>query len=226
MPTTPLCAVEYVSQVPNTCQQRADRWNCRTLAESQKVTSVFLSISLLIPLPFLKARNGTEPAHGKFFASLRSAVMSAVRGQTLAATARSDMLSHALGLGHARTGLTLHRFLAPSVLRLPLVTGRTGQKASQSSEGALRGAFSEEEQLIIERVRNHEVIELDVDRRRISYARTITQGRVLNALTPEELRRALLVVELIDSHGYGPEHIALEQERRVGDSKHRIDLLL
>ena len=155
----------------------------------------------------------------------RSAVMSAVR-QTLAATARSDMLSHGLGFGRACIGLPLHRFLAPSVLRLPLVTGRTGQKASQSSEGALRGAFSEEEQLIIERVRNHEVIELDVDRRRISYARTITQGRVLNALTPEELRRALLVVELIDSHGYGPEHIALEQERRVGDSKHRIDLLL
>ena len=153
--------------------------------------------------------------------------MSAVRGQSLAATARSDMLSHALGFGRACIGLPLHRFLAPSVLRLPLVTGRTGQKASQSSEGALRGAFSEEEQLIIERIRDHEVIaELDVDRRRISYARTITQGRVLSALTPEELRRALLVVELINSHGYGPEHIALERERRVGDSIHRIDLLL
>ena len=113
------------------------------------------------------------------------------------------------------------------MLRLPLVTSRTGQEASQSSEGALRNAFSPEEQLIIERVRNHEVIaELDVDRRRISYARTITQGRVPSALTPEELRRALLVVELIDSHGYRPEHIALEQERRVGDSKPRIDLLL
>ena len=153
--------------------------------------------------------------------------MSAVRGQSLAATARSDMLSHALGFGRACIGLPLHRFLAPSVLRLPLVTGRTGQKASESSETA-RGAFSPEEQLIIERIRNHEIItELDVDRRRIGYARTITQGRVLNALTPEELRRALLVVELIDSHGlYRPEHIALEQERRVGDSKHRIDLLL
>ena len=112
------------------------------------------------------------------------------------------------------------------VLRLPLVTGRTGQKASESSETA-RSAFSPEEQLIIERIRNHEIItELDVDRRRIGYARTITQGRVLNALTPEELRRALLVVELIDSHDYRPEHIALEQERRVGDSEHRIDLLL
>ena len=155
--------------------------------------------------------------------------MSAVRGQTLAATARSDMLSHALGFGRASTGLTLHRFLAPSVLRLPLVTGRTGQKASQPPETALRSAFSEEEQLIIERVRNHEAIaelELDVDRPRIRYARTITQGRVLSALTSEELRRTLLVVELIDSHGYRPEHIALEQERRVGDSKHRIDLLL
>ena len=147
--------------------------------------------------------------------------MSAVR-QTLAATARSDMLSHALGFGRARTGLTLHRFLAPSVLRLPLVTGRTGQKASQPSETA-RGAFSDEEQRIIERIRNHEAItELDVDRRRIRYARTIAQDRELSALTSEELRRALLVVELIDSHGYGPEHIALEQERRVGD----IDLLL
>ena len=174
-----------------------------------------------------KRVNGTETAHLQVcMFPRRSAVMSAVR-QTLAATARSDMLSHALGFGRASTGLTLHRFLAPSVLRLPLVTGRTGQKASQSSEGALRGAFSEEEQLIIERIRDHEVIaELDVDRRRIGYARTITQGRVLNALTPEELRRALLVVELIDSHGYGPEHIALEQERRVADSKHRIDLLL
>ena len=152
--------------------------------------------------------------------------MSAVRGQSLAATARSDMLSHALGFGRACTGLHLHRFLAPSVLRLPLVTGRTGQKASESSETA-RGAFSPEEQLIIERIRNHEVIaELDEGRRRISYARTITQGRVLSALTPEELRRALLVVELIDSHGYGPEHIALERERRVADSFHRIDLLL
>ena len=90
-----------------------------------------------------------------------------------------------------------------------------------------RGAFSEEEQLIIERVRNHEAIaELEVDGRRIRYAPKIAQGRVLSALTPEELRRALLVVELIDSHGYRPEHIALEQERRVGDSKHRIDLLL
>ena len=156
----------------------------------------------------------------------RSAVMSALRGQSLAATARSDMLSHALGFGRACIGLPLHCFLAPSVLRLPLVTGRTGQKASESSETA-RGAFSPEEQLIIERIRNHEVIaELDEGRRRISYARTITQGRVLNALTPEELRRALLVVELIDSHDYRPEHIALEQERRVGDSKHRIDLLL
>ena len=172
-----------------------------------------------------KRVNGTETAQLQVCKFPRSAVMSAVRGQTLAATARSDMLSHALGFGRARTGLTLHRFLAPSVLRLPLVTGRTGQKASQSSEGALRGAFSEEEQLIIERVRNHEVIELDVDRRRISYARTITQGRVLSGWA-EELRRALLVVELIDSHGYGPEHIALEQERRVADSKHRIDLLL
>ena len=157
----------------------------------------------------------------------RSAVMSAVRRQSLAATARSDMLSHALGFGRACIGLKLHRFLAPSVLRLPLVTGRTGQKASQSSEGALRGAFSEEEQLIIERVRNHEaIVELEVEGRRIRYAPKIAQGRVLSALTPEELRRALLVVELIDSHGYRPEHIALEQERRVGDSKPRIDLLL
>ena len=154
--------------------------------------------------------------------------MSAVRGQSLAATARSDMLSHALGFGRACIGLSLHRFLAPSVLRLPLVTGRTGQKASQPSETA-RGAFSDEEQRIIERIRNHEAIaelELDVDRPRIRYARTITQGRELSALTSEELRRALLVVELIDSHGYGPEHIALEQERRVADSFHRIDLLL
>lgn len=151
--------------------------------------------------------------------------MSAVR-LSLAATARSDMLSHALGFGRACIRLPLHRFLAPSVLRLPLVTGRTGQKASQSSETA-SGGFSEEEQLIIERVRNHEAIaELEVEGRRIRYAPKIAQGRVLSALTPEELRRALLVVELIDSHGYRPEHIALEQERRVGDSKHRIDLLL
>ena len=160
-----------------------------------------------------------------FLQVLLSAVMSALRGQSLAATARSDMLSHALGFGRACIGLPLHRFLAPSVLRLPLVTGRTGQKASESSETA-RGAFSPEEQLIIERIRNHEVIaELDEGRRRISYARTITQGRVLSGWA-EELRRALLVVELIDSHGYGPEHIALEQERRVADSFHRIDLLL
>lgn len=151
--------------------------------------------------------------------------MSAVR-LSLAATARSDMLSHALGFGRACIRLPLHRFLAPSVLRLPLVTGRTGQKASQSSETA-SGGFSEEEQLIIERVRNHEaIVELEVEGRRIRYAPKIAQGRVLSALTPEELRRALLVVELIDSHGYRPEHIALEQERRVGDSKHRIDLLL
>ena len=151
--------------------------------------------------------------------------MSAVR-LSLAATARSDMLSHALGFGRACIRLPLHRFLAPSVLRLPLVTGRTGQKASQSSETA-SGGFSEEEQLIIERVRNHEaIVELEVEGRRIRYALKIAQGRVLSALTPEELRRALLVVELIDSHGYRPEHIALEQERRVGDSKHRIDLLL
>ena len=34
------------------------------------------------------------------------------------------MLSHALGFGRACIGLPLHRFLAPSVLRLPLVTGR------------------------------------------------------------------------------------------------------
>ena len=65
-----------------------------------------------------------------------------------------------------------------------------------------------------------------MDRRRISYAPTIKQGRVLHDLTPEELRCALLVVELIDSKGYRPEHIALEQERRVGGSRSRIDLLL
>ena len=154
--------------------------------------------------------------------------MSAVR-QSLAATARPDMLSHVLGLGRARAGLPLRRFLAPSVLRLQLATGRTGQAASQSSERALRtrGAFTKEEQLIIERIRNHETItELDVDRGYISYAKTITQGRVLNMLTSEELRRALLVVELIDSKGYRPEHITLEKDLPVGSSKPRLDLLL
>ena len=154
--------------------------------------------------------------------------MSAVR-QSLAATARPDMLSHVLGLGRARAGLPLRRFLAPSVLRLQLATGRTGQAASQSSERALRtrGAFTKEEQLIIERIRNHETItELDVDRGYISYAKTITQGRVLNGLTSEELRRALLVVELIDSKGYRPEHFTLEKDLPVGSSKPRLDLLL
>ena len=153
--------------------------------------------------------------------------MSAVR-QSLAATARPDMLSHVLGLGRARAGLPLRRFLAPSVLRLQLATGRTGQAASQSSERALRtrGAFTKEEQLIIERIRNHETItELDVDRGYISYAKTITQGRVLK-LTSEELRRALLMVVLIDSKGYRPEHFTLEKDLPVGSSKPRLDLLL
>lgn len=157
-----------------------------------------------------------------------SAVMSAVR-QSLAATARPDMLSHVLGLGRARAGLPLRRFLAPSVLRLQLATGRTGQAASQSSERALRtrGAFTKEEQLIIERIRNHETItELDVDGGYISYAKTITQGRVLNELTSEELRRALLMVVLIDSKGYRPEHFTLEKDLPVGSSKPRLDLLL
>jgi hypothetical protein len=49
---------------------------------------------------------------------------------------------------------------------------------------------------------------------------------VLNLLTSEELRRALLVVELIDSKGYRPEHITLEKELHVGSSKPRLDLLL
>ena len=53
--------------------------------------------------------------------------MSRAVRQSLAATARPDMLSHALGLGRARAGLTLRRFLTPSVLRLQLATGRTGR---------------------------------------------------------------------------------------------------
>ena len=56
---------------------------------------------------------------------------------------------------------------------------------------------------------------------------SLRRGTVIWAAGPVlNVERALLVVELIDSHGYRPEHIALEQERRVGVSKHRIDLLL
>ena len=157
-----------------------------------------------------------------------SAVMSCAVRQSLAATAQPDMLSHALGLGRACAGLTLRRFLAPSVLRLQLATGRTGQAASQCSGRALAArALTKEDLLLVERIRNHETIsELDVDRGRIRYARTIMKGRELKELTSEELRRAFLVVELIDSKGYRPEHITLEKDLPVGSSKPRLDLLL
>tara|TARA_B100000795_G_scaffold78754_1_gene56369 strand:+ start:1044 stop:1205 length:162 start_codon:yes stop_codon:yes gene_type:complete len=52
------------------------------------------------------------------------------------------------------------------------------------------------------------------------------KGRELKELTSEELRRAFLVVELIDSKGYRPEHITLEKDLPVGSSKPRLDLLL
>ena len=53
--------------------------------------------------------------------------MSCAERQSLVVTVRPDMLSHALGLGRARAGRPLRRFLAPSVLRLQLATGRTGR---------------------------------------------------------------------------------------------------
>ena len=147
-----------------------------------------------------------------------------------------DMLRHALR--RVPTSLPRGRHVGPSVsptlyvlhsqggLLLP-VQGTCSARPSARALDRQRATYSQHELNIVHELRSHAIIdEIDIDNRRITYAPAINCDRRVRELTPEELRRAFFLVDLIANKGYQPQHITLEKTYEVSSAKPRLDVLL
>ena len=154
-----------------------------------------------------------------------------------AVTATADMISHALRRATVRKPLSLTPPGSVARVGHQSPTGFTEHSIFPVALPAIRAlaaarvpALSPEDNLIIERIRSQETVidSIDTDKMLITYAPAIVQdhGKHQKRLAPEELRRALLAVDLV-AKGYRSEHITLEKVCNVGrSSSPRLDLLL
>ena len=141
-----------------------------------------------------------------------------------------DMLRHAL----RRVPTSLSRQIGPSVSPTLYVLHSQGGvllpvqgTCSARALDRQRATYSQHELNIVEELRSHAIIDdVDIDSRRITYAPAINRDRRVRELTPEELRRAFFLVDLIANKGYQPQHITLEKTYEVSSAKPRLDVLL
>ena len=111
----------------------------------------------------------------------------------------------------------LHRFAIGTQLRF-------------SATPPLSSTLVELESAIIDHIKDKDRVVEHIESGILRYASGIIQHRVLSRSTkmsfPEELTRALVLVDLVYEKRYAPEHIELEKVERVNGSDHRIDIIL
>ena len=125
------------------------------------------------------------------------------------------------GRGWARRAATSPLFGKGMQLRFANGTQHRVSTAPSSTLGTVETA-------IIDRIRGKDrVVEhIDVESGILRYASAITQHRSARITSPEELARALVLVDLVYEKGYAPEDTELERIVRVNDSDHRVDVIL
>ena len=129
------------------------------------------------------------------------------------------------GRGCARRAATSPLFGKGMQLRFANGTQHRVSTAPSSTLGKLGTA-------IIDHIRgkNRVVEHIDDESGILRYASAITQHRSMSGSKkntfPEELARALVLVDLVYEKGYAPEDIELEKIVRVNDSDHRVDVIL
>ena len=159
----------------------------------------------------------------------RVTVTSLLRG---AVAVWPEMRLHALR--RAPVGLPLSHYLVSPGLRTslqPPLSDRTEQTACAklcARALATQAELTPGEHTIIEQARKHENVikEIDTANRRITYAPAIDTKRHEKKLTSEEIRRAFLLVDLVNKRGWQPEQITLEKKYGIGSGIGFLDVLL